>query len=202
MLNDLDNLLILLASFKNKHKFNPFDNYHYRDLLVYKNISKIDGSYLPNTNSRGGYDFHNSRTDKGECKTSKIYKSSIAKYQNQYLTNACCLEFDKQTDKKRQIETLEYGAFSFGLIDAQTEKIVFTLYLNNETAVNEFRQIIINKQNKFDEFCESNKFIHKRVYRDAIRFSVRDIININSIVIQDENAAVINKDDFLNRVVC
>ena len=163
MITELFDICTRLSNFEEKYGFNSTDNYKNREILVGYYIRNIDPSYQCNM-SRGGYDFKNSRTEKGECKSAKLKGTNIDKVK---------FEFDKQNLLARRKKTLQYKAFVFAIFKQYLPVSIF--YINTDTGVEKIITLIESKQ---QIFVQEHPDFNQTAKRDTINISVDAIKNV------------------------
>jgi hypothetical protein len=166
-----------------------YRNYKWREFVNGDNISNIDKSYELELDSNTGDDFSNTRTDRGEDKSSngvKIYKKN-----NIININSCRFEFDKINDEYKVDKMFGVEAYSFGFF--MNNVLIFSVYCNDEISVNHINEILKNKvyeKKKYFVKCNEKKI---RAGRDSVVLSGEEILNCPNIIIIDGCGQVVEK---------
>lgn len=146
-------LLKLKDAFKAKWEYDPFDNYAWREEMAfgylrktYPTIKKIKGRY--------GHDgtCDELKLTHIENKSTKLKKR---KRTNDYNITSSRFQFDvsKKLDK-----ILKSDAFIFALFDSDKSGYpIHLLFVHQADNVEQIKQMVINKQKKFDSLDESKK---------------------------------------------
>jgi len=102
--------------------------------------------------------------------------------------------FDKQNDPQRRKETLEYNAFVFSIVYEEKTRLVL-IAVKSETIVY-LNKLLKDLQTKFMKHWEENIAAGKRGGHDAVRLSIKDMLEgdniwhlwINGLLYKDINS--------------
>lgn len=156
MMNEIEDLKTILKSiddFKAKYKYNPFDNYAWREVLTfdylkshYPTIKKLPGRY--------GAD--------GDCSElnlvhieGKSTKCTMRKKTKDYNIRSTKYQFDlsKSLDK-----LLTADSFVFSLFDSDVSGYpVHVLFIHKPANVKVVKDLVLEKKNKFNTLSEDKK---------------------------------------------
>lgn len=150
---------------------NIFHNYKWREMIQIDFMKKI-GLDIEEVSGITGDDFKGKGVKKGEFKSITVYRDKVGTISK----TRGAAEFDKINDKIKREDFKKYDCVCFTWFD-ETNPVVSVL-IKKKKAVEHFQKMGDEKISDFFMLMEKNKKQGKRISRDSIRFTYKDVIKI------------------------
>ena len=173
IIEKLQNSLQGVFDVSNELGINILHNYKWREIIQTNLMQKI-GLDIHEVTGITGDDFKGKGIKKGE------FKSLTAKRDKTGTLSKCkgAAEFDKMNDKVKRDDFKKYDCLFFTWFDET--KPAASVLIKDKKAVEHFQKMGDEKIADFLLLMEKNKKQGKRITRDSIRFSYKDVIKITN----------------------
>lgn len=152
-------------------------NLGYREILqaqevksFFKEFKRIKGA--------GGADAEAEGFKKIEAKSKK---SKIMSRSGKYNWKIG-FEFDKQNDKIRRDQTLQYDAFYFTVFSGETEMPLVTAIAKDSVSIKSVKKALKEEQVKFIKRLAEVTKKGKRISRDSVKIQLKQLFDIKEII--------------------
>jgi len=150
---------------------NILHNYKWREMIQADLMKKI-GLDIEEVSGITGDDFKGKGVKKGEFKSITAYRDKVGTISK----TRGAAEFDKMNDKIKREDFKKYDCACFTWFD-ETNPVASVL-IKKKKAVEHFQKMGDEKIADFFMLMEKNKKQGKRITRDSIRFTYKDVIKI------------------------
>ena len=163
---DLIALVEASRRFRATHGVNVFDNYAYREYLVVDALDAAGFGPVRKLPGRSGFDATSAALGNVEIKTTNAPKLTPGVLNRGF-------QFDKQNDPERRAATGNMDALALALfVDDRLRAVSLVHEPEGMTAL---RNLIRERQDAFEEKMAACRAANKRLPRDSIAISMRDL---------------------------
>jgi len=91
-------------------------------------------------------------------------------------------EFDKQNDKIRRDQTLQYDAFYFTVFSGETEMPLVTAIAKDSESIKSVKKVLKEEQKKFVKKLTEVTKKGKRISRDSVKVQLKQLFDIKEVI--------------------
>jgi len=165
-MTDLVALVEANRVFRATHGVNVFDNYAYREYLVVNALDAAGFGPVRKLPGRSGFDASSAVLGNVEIKTTNAPKLTPGVLNRGF-------QFDKQNDPDRRATTGSMDALALALfVDDRLRAIAL---VHEPEGMAAFRDLLEERQDAFEKKMEACRAANKRLPRDSISVSIRDL---------------------------
>jgi len=167
-MTDLVALVEASRRFRATHGVNVFDNYAYREYLVVDALDAAGFGPVRKLPGRSGFDAASAALGNVEIKTTNAPKLTPGVLNRGF-------QFDKQNDPDRRATTGNMDALALAtFIDDRLRAIAL---VHEPEGMAAFRALLRERQDAFEKKMETCRAANKRLPRDSIAISMRDLFD-------------------------
>ena len=163
---DLIALVEASRRFRATHGVNVFDNYAYREYLVVDALDAAGFGPVRKLPGRSGFDATSAALGNIEIKTINAPKMTPGVLNRGF-------QFDKQNDPERRAATGNMDALALALF--VDDRLRATALVHEPEGMTALRNLIRERQDAFEEKMAACRAANKRLPRDSISISIRDL---------------------------
>tara|TARA_E500000305_G_scaffold65011_1_gene51840 strand:- start:205 stop:840 length:636 start_codon:yes stop_codon:yes gene_type:complete len=152
-------------------------NLGYREVLQAQEVSPFFEDFK-RIKGAGGADAKAKGYPKIEAKSKK---SKIMSRTDKYNWKIG-FEFDKQNDKIRRDQTLQYDAFYFTVFSGDNEMPLVTAIAKNDDSIKSVKNVLKEEQKKFVKRLAEVTKKGKRISRDSVKIQLKQLFDINELI--------------------
>jgi len=167
-MTDLVALVEASRRFRATHGVNVFDNYAYREYLVVNALDAAGFGPVRKLPGRSGFDAASAALGNVEIKTTNAPKLTPGVLNRGF-------QFDKQNDPDRRATTGSMDALALALFVDDRLRAVSLVHEPEGMAA--FRDLLRERQDAFEKKMEACRAANKRLPRDSIAISMRDLFD-------------------------